>query len=332
MSMVLPNTKSIADFVSYIRERVELSTTCWREIAEAFAEAKEMYGGESDSFKKLCKETRFSKSKAYKLAAIARSERLKAYEAKLSAVHSWGTLYALSTLPEENFKILCERYKLDEPQGAAPFLTQSMVEAVRKEKQEKSSLKVYATIYVDEDAMKASLVEGEHIVALENDLEMLSNTIPYIKVTKSGIEERVQSDYFLRVERKQMELARKAFAQELKSVDDRLKAKKRHKESAKACFQRCMGIRREELWEMFKDTPAEAFKYLGNNDYDEADLYDRAIADVSAQDHKLREKVQERTEPFKYANTMVEVGDATPTQPAEELDDSDLLIVVDDAA
>lgn len=329
MSMGLPNTKSIADFVIYIRKRMELAATCWKEIAEAFAEAMEMYGGESDAFKMLCKKTRFSKSKAYKLAVIARSERLKAYEAKLSAVHSWGTLYAISALPAEKFKILCERYKLDEPQAAAPFLTQSMVEAVRKENKEKSSLKTYAAIYVDKDAMRANLVEGEHLVTLENTLETLSNTVPYIKVTKSGIEERVESDFLRRVTRKRDELARKAFAHELKVVDERLKTKKRHKEAAKECFQRCMGMSREELWEMFKDNPAEAFTYLGGNEYDEVDLYDRAMAAVSANDDKLGEKVQARTEPFKYANTMVEVHDAKPVQPA---DDHDVLIDVEDAA
>jgi hypothetical protein len=332
MSMGLPNTKSIADFVIYIRERVELATTCWREIAEAFAEAKEMYGGESDAFKQLCKGTRFSKSTAYKLAAIARSERLKAYEAKLSAVHSWGTLYAISALPVEKFKILCERYKLDEPLAAAPFLTQNMVEAVRKENKEKSSLKVYATIYIDEDAMRGQLIEGEHIVTLENTMETLSNTIPYIKVTKSGIEERVESECMLRIVRKKDELARKAFAHELKVVDERLKTKRRHKESAKECFQRSMCMSREELWEMFKVNPAEAFTYLGGNEYDEPDLYNRAMAAVGAQYHKLGEKVQARTEPFKYANTMMEAEDEQPSQPAEELDDNDLLIEFDDAA
>ena len=45
----LPNTKSVNDFIGYIRERLAQSTTSWREIAEAFAEAKEIFGGESRS-------------------------------------------------------------------------------------------------------------------------------------------------------------------------------------------------------------------------------------------------------------------------------------------
>ena len=186
----LPNTKSVNDFISYIVDRLERSATAWREIAEAFAEAKEMFGGESDLFHNLCKETNFSKSTAHKLAAIASSERLAKYREKLSAVHSWGTLYAITSLTDENFKVLCERYKLDDPSASRPILTQSMVEAVRKEKTEKSSLKVYATIYVDVQAMKAGLFDGDHIARLEETLDTLQKTLPYIKITKSGVEER----------------------------------------------------------------------------------------------------------------------------------------------
>ena len=164
----LPNTKSVNDFIGYIRERLAQSTTSWREIAEAFAEAKEMFGGESDSFRNLCKETNFSKSTAHKLAAIASSERLAKYREKLSVVHSWGTLYAITALTDEKFKVLCERYNLDDPSASRPILTQSLVEAVRKEKTEKSSLRVYATIYVDVDAMKADLFDGDHIASLRS--------------------------------------------------------------------------------------------------------------------------------------------------------------------
>jgi len=53
------NQKSVEEFVGYIRERLQSSTRNWREIASAFAEAKEMFGVSSDSFKRLCKITKF---------------------------------------------------------------------------------------------------------------------------------------------------------------------------------------------------------------------------------------------------------------------------------
>ena len=263
-----------------------------------------MFGGESDLFHNLCKETSFSKSTAHKLAAIASSERLAKYREKLSVVHSWGTLYAITSLTEEKFKVLCERYNLDDPSASRPILTQSMVEAVRKEETEKSSLRVYATIYVDVQAMKAGLFDGDHIARLEEALDTLQKTLPYVKITKSGVEERVESAYIERLQRKADELARQDFAKELQAIDKRLESKRHKWESKKVCFSRAMCSSREELWEMFKNDRKEAFGYLGGDEYDEAYLYDRAD---SAQDAKLEAKVRARTEPYKYANTAVSV-------------------------
>ena len=83
---------------------------------------------------------------------------------------------------------------------------------------------------------------------------------------------------------------------------------KRHKwESKKACFTRSMCMSREELWEMFKINPKEAFGYLGGDEYDEPDLYKRAGKILGAQDAKLEAKVRARTEPYKYANTAISV-------------------------
>ena len=76
----LMNTKTIAEFADYIKTRVQTSTKAWLEIAQAFAEAKAMYGGESDAFRGLLKETKFGRATAYKLASISTSKRIKKYE------------------------------------------------------------------------------------------------------------------------------------------------------------------------------------------------------------------------------------------------------------
>ena len=112
--ITLSNQKSVQEFTTYILERIQASNKNWWEIAQAFSEAREMYGFESDSFKKLCTETKFSKSKASKLATIAMSERLKMYAAKLLAVHSWGTLYAITTLNDQQFQDLKQKLRLDD--------------------------------------------------------------------------------------------------------------------------------------------------------------------------------------------------------------------------
>lgn len=306
MTTYLPNTKSVTDFVHYIRERLERSATAWREIAQAFAEAKDMYGGDSKLFKELCQETSFSKSSAHKLAAIASSERLRQYSDKLSLVHSWGTLYAISALAEEKFRLLCEKYRLDDPNAVAPCLTQAMVEAVRKGTPERTSLRVYATVYVDEDAMKAGLLEGEHLASLEDALDTLQKTLPYVKITRTGIDEKVESDYLDRVQRKVVELARKEFAKELTALGKRLKKTKPRYMSEKDHFSKSMGINRQELWEMFETNPKEAFGYLGGKEYDEAALYDRAMDEVSKRTASLAEKVRKSRAPYEYANTIVQ--------------------------
>ena len=75
---------------------------------------------------------------------------------------------------------------------------------------------MYATIYVDVDAMKADLFDGDHIAKLEESLDTLQKTLPYVKITKSGVEERVESAYIDRLQRKKVELAREAFAKSFK--------------------------------------------------------------------------------------------------------------------
>ena len=115
------------------------------------------------------------------------------------------------------------------------------------------------------------------------------------------------SAYIDRLQRKKVELARQAFAKELQAIDKRLEGKRHKGESEKQCFTRSMCMSREELWEMFKINPKEAFGYLGGDEYDEADLYKRAGKILGAQDAKLEAKVRARTEPYKYANTAVSV-------------------------
>ena len=58
--MSVTNTKTVGEFVASIRNSLEKSNKAWVEIANAFAEAREMFGSGSDSFKRLLKETKFS--------------------------------------------------------------------------------------------------------------------------------------------------------------------------------------------------------------------------------------------------------------------------------
>ena len=293
------NLKPIPVYVEEIRQHLSNSTDCWRAIASAFAEAKEMYGGDSDSFRQLYKETGFSKSTAYKLANIMESERLQQYREKLSSVSSWGTLYAIASLSDEKFAVLCEKYGLNDPDKEPPFLTQSMISAVRKEKREAKKMKVFATIYVDEEAMKAGLFDGEHVEDLNSVLDELRKTLPHMKITYSGVDEKVESKFFQDVQHKRKELARKAFSQGLKALWSR---HTKFRGEKKADYElRVVGETTQSLWNLFNDVEVDAFDLI-NAEYDPVDLQQKAIDEVTKKKDKLAEQVRIRTSPYLYAN------------------------------
>jgi hypothetical protein len=180
------NQKKVEDFVAVIREHLKASTDNWRAIASAFAEAKEMFGPCSDRFTQLCKETKFSESKASKLASIASNERLKTYEKTLSAVHGWTVLYEITTLTDEQFTELLKgattiNFKTMFEEGP-PFISHGMVSAVKKQKREMSPLRAWAVIEIDIDAIKTQLFDSGHISTLEEHLRQIEKSLPYLRV------------------------------------------------------------------------------------------------------------------------------------------------------
>lgn len=182
------NKKSIKEFVAFIRGQLEVSTQSWHKIAAAFHEASEMYGFDSEPYKELLKDTGFHKSKASKFLAIASSERLKRYELQLSCVHSWTTLYEVTTLSEVQFSNLCSEYDLDNIE-ARPCLTEGKVRVFKLEKKACSPFKRFAFISIDEDALKGGLLDGSVLEELHNTLEKVSSSSPYIQLQETGIDD-----------------------------------------------------------------------------------------------------------------------------------------------
>ena len=298
------NTKNVEEFIEYIRVRIIAAAKNWKEVAKAFAEAKEMYGFESDAFKRLCKVTKFSKSKASKLATVATSERLKNYEKELAAVHSWTVLYAITTLNDEQFeRLLKDRDNTVENTGDAAIISMAMVSAARNGKSERSSMRVYAKVCVDIDAIRGRLMDGDSIAALEKAIRDIQVSVPYVKIEKSHIEEKAENAYLRSLQDAFECEQRKAFGE---AVDKKLlERKKMTHESKEQHEKRVLGQSRASVMQQFVGNEEESFQMI-TGDYDESELWGRAQDRVNKELEGVVKRVKARGDAFVHANSAIQ--------------------------
>ena len=303
LNLNFTNEKTVQDFVDYISDRMKVINTAWIDIAKALYEARQMYGNDSDKYKKVLIGTKISKSTANKFIAIASSNRLEEYREKLSLISSWGTLYAIHSLSEDNFTILKQTYKLDDKNAVPPFITLNNVTNIVKGKSVFNPYKVYSKILIDEEALRGNLVDGETIAEIESLLRQIETTFPYIKLVRSGIDEKVESDFMNKVNEKKQFLERKQFNQAIKS---KLETRKKFKDEDTINFEnRVLGMSRRELNLMYLDDPKKAFAYLGF-ELDEVDLYNEAMQAANKWADSIGAKVQNRSpNPFQDANNAL---------------------------
>jgi hypothetical protein len=297
------NTKNVEEFIEHIRERIIAAANNWREIAAAFAEAKEMYGFDSDAFKRLCKATKFSKSKASKLATIAASERLKKHEKELAAVQSWTVLYAITGLDDEQFQRLL-RNKSDKltDNDKSEIISMSMVKAAREEVTEKSSMRVYATVYIDVDAVKSKMMDGESIASLEDALRNIQLSVPYIKIETTDVCDKQHDDYVASMRRAFEVERRKAFVE---AVNAKLERNNKGKYETREQFERrVLGQSKASVMDQFKTDHEEMFHMIVG-DYDESVFWDRAQDRVSKNLSNIAKRVSLRGDGFEHANSVI---------------------------
>jgi hypothetical protein len=291
----LSNKKPVGEFVVFIKQQLEASTQSWRKVAEAFREASEMYGLESNSYKELLKATNFHKSKVSKLIAIASSERLKRYSNQLSSVQSWATLYEVTTLTDEQFSTLCTDYNLDDP-DVRPSLTESNVRSFKIKKLVASPFKRFAYISIDEDALKGGLLDGAALEALHNTLKEFGDTSPYIQVVETGVDEADAALYMKQVETKMYALTRKKLSTIIERKMKNTSVIKRKGHSDEQHFYQIFGISRRELTQyIFEGEALKAFEYLGAADeYNEGKLWEAAMDEVQAARKKFVNRALQR--------------------------------------
>ena len=273
------NTKSVEEFASYIRTRFQAVNKNWWEIAEAFSEARDMYGKGSSRFKELCKLTRFSESTITKLISIITSDRLKKHAVPLSSVHSWGTLYAISSLTEEQFEAFKKHYKLDDPETLAPFITQADVGRFKKEPTTRSVFRGYAIVQVDDEAVKGGLLDGKEYEELLKLLEKMESLSSYIAVKRLGNDEKEELSRLNRLENKVQQIIRRLYIEGINAALAKYTLNKG--ETTAVLRTRILGKNRDELMMDFELDAEEAFKYLGL-DYNMAAFYKQAESEVNA--------------------------------------------------
>ena len=184
------NEASVAYFADKIKSEMKTATCAWRSVAELFAAASSQFSTDSDNFKQLLKATNFSRSKAYKLIAIANDDRLKMYEDMLQCVSAWTVMYEITTLKGDEFQRFINIIQGD------TVVTSNEVNAARvKEAVISDPFKTVFNIQIDENAMKADLFSSDEYEELLAALETIQNTMNYVRVQKTECFEREVSRF-----------------------------------------------------------------------------------------------------------------------------------------
>lgn len=283
----VPNSKSVKDFAVYIQTRSQEINKNWFQIAEAFAEAKDMFGSGSSAFKELAKITRYSQSSISKLISIVNSDRLKRYAVQFSSVQGWSTLYAITILTDEQFDRFLRHLNISDTDQIAQFITIGDVNRFRKEAREKSFFRGYAVVQVDDEAVKGGLLSGSEFELLQKLLAEIETISSYVVIKRAVLSDKEELSRLTRIEDKVQQLIRRRY-QEV--INARLAKYSKHKGEHSTDHEvRALGKNREELKLDFDINPAEVLAYLGI-EYDLATFYRDAERDVNAAEFQREER------------------------------------------
>ena len=342
MTKAKSNTISIQEIVQKIEKGLKQQNKAWMDIAEAFYTAYEQYGSDSDAFKKVLKLTFFSHSKAMKLVSIYGDKRLKENADVFDEVHSWTTLYDVTTLDDNQFEAL-----LDENQNAKENgktyrgVTAGMVSRAKRnfEPAKKDDYTPVFTIRVDENALAAMEFTGSNYEDLVELVRKIQDTVPYVRVDAVDKFSRADSSYWDKIhKRMQVELRR-----ELDNAIDHYKAQSREWQNWKDLPNKQKKSKpkprignwadKDELLAHFETEPHEVFKVLDPETTfgSQQRLYERAMKEVETRKAKVWKRFNKTiNDPFAHAGRLGEVGDgvsvSSPNDGAATTEDEDQVI------
>lgn len=286
----ITNTANVSYYVDKIKNEMTVATGAWRNVAELFAAATNEFGTDSDNFKSLMIQTKFSRSKVTKLVAIANDERLKKNEAKLQCIDAWTVMYEITKLDESEFK------KFIKSVSADMFITIKDVNNARVKKT--VTVDPYSTVFsiqIDAYAIKAQMFGGDDYQELMDAIETIQNTMNFVRVKETKVFENDTARFYGEVDREFNKQVRKVWNDEKKKLLARTNCKVTKSEV------------KEEVQATFNEGDYEAaFAYIGSDALDKNDLYNRAISNVYAKrEMKFSNQV---ASPDAYANTEIQVA------------------------
>jgi hypothetical protein len=218
------NKTSIEKFIEMIENELKQQNASWMRVALAFSEAAEQYGTDSDAYKKILRATNFSDSKARKLIAIARDNRLTAYQDAFASIHSWTTLYEVTTLTDEQITELVARACSDQniKSRGNSVITHGLVSAVKRGDavKEVDPYKVAFEIRIDENALKAGEFGEDDYEKLLKLISQIQDTVSFVRVDDTPRIEKTHTSYWDKLEREAQKARRQMLEQALKSYKE----------------------------------------------------------------------------------------------------------------
>ena len=330
MSNKNSNTRLVTDFISIIEDELRSQNACWSKIADALAEADSQYGTDSDAYKKILRTTNISPAKARKLVCISRSPRFKQHEDVFGTVHSWTTLYEVTTLDDDQFAELIET--ASDPLATAKkghsVVTTSLVSKIKRGNTPVPTdpYKSIFDIRLDENALKAGEFEGEDYERLMNLVREIQDTVPFIRVDATERVEKQETSYWKQIKKEAKKVRDQMLEDAIKTYKENdptwkkwkkmtLTEKRQAIESSDASSIYTsegpyLGIfsDRDELLSHFSENPEEVFAVLDYDLYSNNAVYTTAANNLSEKSAAFLAKANER---FLYAGKF---DDVTPDE------------------
>ena len=286
----ISNAASVDYYADKIKSEIKTATGAWRAVAQLFAAAANEFGTDSDKFKALLIATNFSRSKVYKLIAIANNERLQMYEDTLQSVVAWTVMYEITTLLDNEFQKFIASVDSD------TVITTKEVNAARVKKPVIADpYKTVFSIQIDENAIKAQLFSGNEYQELLDAIETIQNTMNYVRVKQTPLFENDSARFYDELDREYKKQVRKVWNKAKIAFIARTKCKVTVTEV------------KEDIQSLFNAGDYKAaFDFIDYDAFDQNELMNIATRNV----YEMREKkfALSASAPDAFANTEIQVA------------------------